>query len=827
MIKNCSGDDSVTAKEQLEFLEGLFESADIGICVTDSERRFVMVNPAYCRTYGYAAEDLIGQPFTKMLPPDQHEFAGNLHDAFIAGSPESAGEWDVVHKSGDIRRVLVTAGRVILEDGRRYKVTTVSDITEVRRTERELAALSTVIEQTSHGIIVTDPAGKTTWVNQATVDLTGFSPEELYGQKPGDLFQGEGTEPAAVRHMSQQLAAGNGFQVEVLNYTKSGEPYSLHISCAPVRDSSGTLQGFMALQTDITAQKESERRIAQAAIEAQRLGIAIDQSPASIVITDCDGNIDFVNQTCIDNSGYSREELVGQNPRIFQSEHTEKRVYQDLWGTISAGKTWQGRLVNRRKDGSEYVEWSSINPVVGADDEVICYIAVKEDITEREQLTERLQSMERYDALTGVSNRAFFVDTLEKRLQSVASGQGRQPLAVVNIDRFKSFNALHGHQTGDELLQALASNLQGNVGDQSLIARLGPDEFGVLPPIQPDSQDPMTRQEELRWIQRIQRAIRTTLSALTTVQQTTVSIGVAYCDPGCQGKDQCHPGDMLRMAELAVRSAKASGGGQLAFYDAKTSRHAEDALQLERDLGQALSRGELYLVFQAQIAPGGRLAGAEALLRWQHATRGGISPGQFIPLAEDTGQIVQIGGWVLEQALDALAVMQRHTPDLTVSVNVSPVQIRRPEFIDEVAGLLERVGVDPSGLILEITENVFMSEPELAGERLGALRDLGLKISIDDFGTGYSSLTYLKRLPVHELKIDQSFVNGLPDDAADAALVKIILSAADELKLRVVAEGVELASQAQFFEATPNVFLQGFLFDRPIPVDEWYERWLR
>ncbi len=284
---------------------------------------------------------------------------------------------------------------------------------------------------------------------------------------------------------------------------------------------------------------------------------------------------------------------------------------------------------------------------------------------------------------------------------------------------------------------------------------------------------------------------------------------------------------MLRMAELAVRSAKASGGGRLAFYDAETSRHAEDALQLEQDLGEALERAELYVVLQAQVAPGGLLAGAEALLRWQHATRGAISPGQFIPLAEDTGQIVQIGAWVLEQALETLAVMQRHDPDLTVSVNVSPVQILRAEFIDEVAVQLERTAVDPSGLILEITENVFMDEPHLAGEQLGALRALGIKISIDDFGTGYSSLTYLKRLPVHELKIDQSFIKGLPDDAADSALVKIILSAAGELKLRVVAEGVELPSQAQFFEKLPNVFLQGFLFDRPIAVNQWYERWLQ
>lgn len=827
MISDWAGDSSVTNKEQLELLDGLLMSADTGICVTDSEGRFTLVNPAYCRTYGYSPEELIGEPLTKVLAADQRKHAGVLHDAFIAGSPESSIERDIVHKNGSTRRILQTSGRVILEGGRRYKVTTVSDVTDIGRTVREFDAISRVLEQTSYGVIVTDVAGKTTWVNQATVDMTGFSLEELYGQKPGNLFQGEDTDPAVVRHMSQQLEAGNGFQVEVLNYTKSGERYTLHVSCSPVLDSSGTLQGFMALQTDITAKKESERRIAQSAAQAQRLGIAINKSPVSVVITDHHGKIVFVNQTCIDKSGYSRQELEGQNARIFQSKSTEKRVYQDLWSTINAGRTWQGRLVNVRKDGSEYIEWTSISPDFGYDDEVVCYIAVKQDITEQEQLIERLQSVERYDALTGVLNRTFFLETLEKRLKSVATGQGCQPLAFVNIDRFSSFNTLHGHQTGDELLQALASNLLAGVSNQSLIARLGADEFGVLPPIQSDLQDALTSQEESRWIQDIQHAIRVTLSAFTTSQQTTVSIGVAFCDPCRQGKDQLRLGDFLRMADLAVRSAKSSGGGRLAFYDSESSRQANEALLLEHDLGQALNRGELYLVLQAQIAPGGRLAGAEVLLRWQHATRGGISAGQFIALAEDAGLIVQIGAWVLEQALNALAVMQQHNAELTISVNVSPVQIRRSEFVDEVAVLLRRTGVDPSGLILEITENVFIAEPELTGERLVALCDLGIKISIDDFGTGYSSLTYLKRLPIHELKIDQSFVKGLPDDASDAALVKIILWAADELKLRVVVEGVEMASQAHFFEKFPNVFLQGFLFDRPVSVVKWYEKWLQ
>jgi len=816
---------SIPEEDKLEFFEELFGSADTGICVTDQDRRFVMVNPAYCRAYGYSSDELIGQPFTRMLPPEMRESASKLHDEFLAGGSESAGEWEVVDKAGHRKQVLVTAGRVVLADGRRFKVTTVSDVSESRQTERELAKLSEVVARTSHGVIFTDVEGKITWVNHGMLRISGFTFEEMRGRKPGDLLQGPDSDPEVIAHMSQQLAAGEGFQVEIVNYTKSGQPYDLHIACSPVRDSAGKLEGFMALQTDITDRKLSEKQIARAQFEAHKLNIAINQSPVSIVITNRDGTIEFVNQACLDHSGYEREEVLGQNPRLFQSGSTDKAVYIDLWGTISAGKSWQGRLVNRRKDGSEYVEWASISPVLDENSQPMCYLAVKEDITERELLTERLRSMKRFDALTGLANRSAFFDVLEDRLVQINPDRTRQPLALINIDRFHGFNALHGHEAGDRLLQQVARCLVAKAPKDTLVARLGPDEFAVLPPLERMGDSRSTSHQELTWVQRIQRGLREGWVTDGDFNQAGASIGIAFCDHRCQADGPCRPGDFMRMADSALHAAKARGGGQLAFFDAEASVHAQEVLRLEQDLTEAIARDELYLALQAQVRPDGSLVGAEALLRWRHSTLGNISPGRFIPLAEECGQIVQIGHWVLKQALQALAALQAFDPSLTMSVNISAIQIRRAQFVDEVKRLLEDARVVPSGLVLEITESVFMDDPDLARERLQALRNLGVGISIDDFGTGYSSLTYLKRLPVSELKIDQSFVDGLPDDEADTALVNIILSAAQQLKLRVVAEGVETASQAQYFDQRPDVVLQGFLFDRPSDVKEWMGKW--
>ena len=565
--------------------------------------------------------------------------------------------------------------------------------------------------------------------------------------------------------------------------------------------------------------------LARESFSARKLEVAVDHSPASIVIADRDGTIEYVNQTCVRNTGYSREELLGQNPRMLQSGRTAQETYVDLWTTITAGKTWEGRLVNRRKDGSDIVEWVLINPIVDEHEQPVRFIAVKEDITEREQLAERLRALERYDALTGLANRFAFFDQLKQNLHQLGESPKQQLLVVINIDRFHGFNELHGHELGDRLLQALARQVVKHVPPDALVARLGADELAILPLIESMSGSEEVGLEHLPWLPRLQRAMHSPLNVQNRSHGIRTSIGVACCDTRYWHEHGCLPGDFMRMADSALKSAKASGGGRIAFFDAEASEQTLQSLLLEQGLAQALERNQLSLALQAQVAIDGSLIGVEALLRWHHHDLGPVSPGLFIPLAEETGQIIPIGRWVLEQAVTLLARLQQHDPKLTVSVNISPIQMREPGFVSEVCSLLNRSPVHPGGLVLEITESVFLSDPERARVQLEALRALGVGISIDDFGTGYSSLSYLKRLPVTELKIDQSFVSGLPDDAADKALINIIDAAAQQFQLRVVAEGVETQKHADFFRDKPDIILQGYWFDKPSEIHSWMRKW--
>jgi diguanylate cyclase (GGDEF)-like protein/PAS domain S-box-containing protein len=567
------------------------------------------------------------------------------------------------------------------------------------------------------------------------------------------------------------------------------------------------------------------KRLQEKTFEARKLALAVDQSPASIVITDQEGLIEYVNQTCVENSGYSREELIGANPRLLQSGKTPKEVYADLWASISGGKSWEGRLVNRRKDGSEYVEWVQINPVLDEHRQPLRFIAVKEDVTEREALTDRLRSLERYDALTGLANRFALLNSLEERLPGIRNGTSRQTLALINIDRFHAFNEVHGHEAGDRLLQSVSRRLTEHLPEDVLVARLGPDEFALLLPSAPAAGTEKDSRNEARQLQKVHRLFNEAFVIGSRTHEIQASIGVAVCSHIAGDPDRFRAGDLMRMADSAMHLAKSKGGGQLSFFDEELSAAVQRSIQLEHDLARAIERDQLRLAMQAQVTGEGQLIGAEVLLRWRHETLGDISPAKFIPIGEETGLIVPIGRWVLERALVILSELQRHKPSLTISVNISPLQIRNPAFLSEVQSLVAKSDADPRGLFLEITESVFLSDPEVAQSRLEALRKLGVGIAIDDFGTGYSSLSYLKRLPVTELKIDQSFVAGLPDDEADVALVNIILAAARQLKLRIVAEGVETAEQADFFADAPDVAFQGYFFDKPKDADEWLKNW--
>ena len=678
---------AISADEQLVFLRAVYNSADIGICVTDEARRFVLVNDAYCETYGYERDELIGAPFTRVLPPDMREIAASIHDDFLAGSDESAGEWQVVRKDGALRTVMVTAGRVLLADGRRFKVTTVQDVTQYRETESKAAQLSEVVARTEHGDIFTDADGLVTWVNPGTERMTGFTLEEMLGRKPGDLFQGEQTDSNTVAHMHRQIAAGTGFQVELINYTKAGDPYWLHIACSPVLDRKGRLEGFMALQTDITERKRFQERI----------------------------------------------------------EHLSSR-----------------------------------------------------------------------DPLTGLPNRSWLEGELEVRMVTSQRSRFYNALLCLDLDNFKLINDTLGPRRGDQLLLEVAQNLCRTLSDSDLVVRLGGDEFMVvLTDLCLDPIEAAARAEGVA--ERILDALSAPFGDSQLEHSVTASMGAVLFVGQQQSLDE-----LLQQADIAMYQAKSAGKNTFAFFDPEVKSGLLQRHRIEMELREAIRSNQLVPFFQGQVDHAGDLVGVELLIRWQHPERGLLSPGEFLPVAEASGLIVDLGYQVLLMAVDQL---ERWRADermgrLPISVNISPKHFEQHDFVGRVAEILADRSLNPATLKLEITESALAEDLNMISARMNALRDLGVAFSLDDFGTGYSSLAYLKRLPIAQIKIDQSFVRDLLVDENDRGITETIIALARTLKMDTVAEGVETEAHRALLHQLGCPVFQGYLFDRPAPLAE-------
>jgi diguanylate cyclase (GGDEF)-like protein len=388
-------------------------------------------------------------------------------------------------------------------------------------------------------------------------------------------------------------------------------------------------------------------------------------------------------------------------------------------------------------------------------------------------------------------------------------------LLYLDLDRFKNINDARGHAAGDELLQQVGQRLLALMREEDTVARLGGDEFVVLSPHLVQAPDDGSR-AAMTVAHRVREALEEPFLIDGQPFSTSASIGVTMLP-----RDALSPDDLLREADTAMYRAKAAGRNRVAFFRASMQAQLEARLALEHDLSQAIGAGQLALHLQPQVAPDGRTVGAEMLLRWRHPVRGNVSPGEFIPVAEETSLILRLGEWVLEQALRSQVTLHNAGWRIPLSVNVSPRQFRQADFVTGITRLLEQTGADASLLVLEITESVLLDGLEGAVQRMEQLAALGIRFSIDDFGTGYSSLAYLKRLPLYELKIDRSFIQDTPGDPSDTAIVKLILSMAQHLGLRVVAEGVETREQADFLAAHGCDALQGYYYARPQPLDEW------
>ncbi len=557
---------------------------------------------------------------------------------------------------------------------------------------------------------------------------------------------------------------------------------------------------------EINHSLQAELRIADMAFETH-LGM---------FITDAKGIIRKVNVTFEHITGYSAEEVLGENPRLLNSGRHDADFYREMWGSIHAKGSWQGEVWNRRKNGDTYPQWVTISAVKDARGEVTHYVATISDLTHRKAAEQEAHRLAFFDPLTGLPNRRMMLDRLEQALGASHHSDQQGALLFIDLDGFKHINDSLGHQLGDELLQLMARRIQAVSRDADLVARLGGDEFVILAEGLGETIDAASQAAE--------RLATRLLGKLTQPcwlgdhrHLLSGSIGITLLGDGTCRVDEC-----LQQAEMAMYQAKQAGRNTLRFFDPVMQAVAVRRAMIESDLRQAIRRGELRLFYQVQVDGHSQVTGVEALLRWEHPVHGMIPPGDFIPVAEESYLIVSIGGWVLETACRQLArwAGAPETAGLTMAVNISPLQFQQPDFVTNLEAILKMTGARPERLKLELTETLFMEEPDAVRETMLGVQAMGVRFSLDDFGTGYSSLSYLNRLPLDQLKIDQSFVRTLFADASNAVISASIISLGCNLGLEVIAEGVETQAHRDWLEAHGCHAYQGYLYSRPLPIHE-------
>lgn len=546
------------------------------------------------------------------------------------------------------------------------------------------------------------------------------------------------------------------------------------------------------------AHQQNQHRISQA--EA-----VFDCTQEGVLITDAQQKILHVNPAFSRITGYTLEEVVGKNPRMFASGKHDPHFYQNMWESLRDRGMWSGEIWNRRKSGELYSQWQSLRSIRDEADRITHYVAVFSDLSALKRSREELDYLAHYDQLVSLPNRLLFTERAKQDLDRARTKNGCGALLLIDLDHFKDINESLGHSHGDTLLIAVAKRLNEHLTKSMTLGRLGGDEFALLCE---DINAGQAAALALRLLDGLNKPFQLEESELFI----TASIGIVLYPAGIEDV-----GQLMRNADSALFKAKASGRSTYAFYTQELTSQAQQRVELSSALRLALEQDQLQLHFQSIHAlDTQRIVGFEALARWQHPELGMISPAVFIPLAEENGLITAIDRWVLLQACHQMRRWLDSGLSLDfIAVNISSRLFNQGELDLLVTDALVQSGLNAAHLELEVTESAIMQDPDSAVDQLDRLRVLGVQLAIDDFGTGHSSLLRLKRMDVHKLKIDQGFVKGLPDSREDAAITRAVISLAHNLDLRVVAEGIETPEQAAFLLAHGCDYGQGYGFARP------------
>ncbi|WP_078428677.1 EAL domain-containing protein [Alkalihalobacterium alkalinitrilicum] len=661
--------------------------------------------------------------------------------------------------------------------------------------------LRSIVQSSPLAIAVLDINGKVTLLNFGAETLFGWQESELIGRE-FPAFVTEDKETIFDQMRSEEIIENQ----EAVLKKRSGLHIDVTYSSVHLYENNRWV-GILFMSKDITKSKKAETELKQSLKELNDIKFALDQA-SIIAITDPVGNIRYVNDKFCEISKFSRNELLGQNHRIVSSGHHSRTFFREMWVTIRNGQVWQGEVKNRAKDGEYYWMHTTIVPFLNENGIPYQYVSIRTDISERKLAEEKVHFLAYYDELTLLPNRTYFKEHLKKTL---AEGTDEQ-IAVISIDldRFKIVNDTLGHRYGDLLLKAVANRLKMNLRPEDVIVRHGGDEFLIY------LRD--VTYEEIKFVVRnCMNSLRIPIRLDQSDHFATISMGISiYPQDGNTYEE------LYQKADIALNRVKKLGKNSFQFFKSDMDHGLSRELQIEKNLRKALEQNEFSLHYQPkQDVKTQQIVGMEALIRWNSSELGQVSPAEFIPIAEETGMISEIGDWVLRTACQQTADwQQRGFKPISVSVNLSARQFLNPKIVDTITKVLKETQLAPVYLELEITETIAVHEKDYVNGQLHTLRNIGIKISIDDFGTGYSSLSYLKDYPIDTLKIDKSFVDEILK-SGDSSIVRAIIAMAHSLQMSVIAEGVEESDQLEFLKAHQCDQIQGYLISKPVSSTEF------
>ena len=782
----------------------------------DAASRLIGFNPAAETIFGRKRGEVIGQSMTELLIPERYrdKHQNGLARYMQTGETHILGhriEITALRRDGTEFPIELTV-TPIREGDRVIFTAYIRDISKRKQAEKELResrafhqSVTDAMGEIGIGLFIVDADHRIRFMNTVM--------NEWFGEQTGKICYSSLcnlTERCSYCRLDEVLC-----ESKTVRYTPTitgGRIFD--IIATPIQNRDGTISKLEVIR-DVTELRKSEQelRIAAKAFESQE----------GMCITDADGVIQRVNKAFVETTGYNAEEVVGKTFAILKSGKHEAEFYQAIREALERNDHWQGEIWNRRKNGEIYPEWQTVSVVRGADGQITHYVYVSADISLRKKSEEQIRTLAFYDPLTQLPNRRLLVDRLKQALVINARNKRQGALLFIDLDNFKSLNDTQGHDTGDLMLVEAATRLQTCVRQCDTAARVGGDEFVVL--LDDLDADETTAAAQTEAVgEKIRSALGQTYTINGHEYHSTASIGATLLRGSVGTADE-----MLRRADVGLYQAKADGRNTLRFFDPALQALVMARVAMETDLRRAVSfnavlgQEQFMLHYQPQVDSSGHLTGAEALVRWKHPERGMVSPAEFIPLAEETGLILPLGHWVLTTACQQLAIWAERPEmvHLTVAVNVSARQFRLPNFVDEVLALVDYFGVKPGNLKLEITESMLLDNVDEMIVKMVALKAKGINFSLDDFGTGYSSLSYLKRLPIYQLKIDQSFVRDILTDPNDAAIAKTIVALSQSMGLAVIAEGVETEGQRDLLALQGCHNYQGYFFSRPLPVEQF------